>query len=104
MFHVEGVRAALGGGGRKATVRAVREDGFEKSFQVDVRVDAARGGILPEWRDTAVRVAAVGGGVGEARADVPEEISRTCYETPNKSATGVWEFGSLFRNPPHSAW
>jgi aconitate hydratase len=53
-FQVEGVGAALEGGGRKATVRAVREDGFEKSFQVDVRVDTPQeaeyyrnGGILP---------------------------------------------------------
>jgi aconitate hydratase len=52
-FHVQGVAAALEGGG-KATVRAVREDGFEKSFQVDVRVDTPQeaeyyrnGGILP---------------------------------------------------------
>ena len=53
-FHVEGVAAAMEGGRRKATVRAVREDGFEKSFQVDVRVDTPQeveyyrnGGILP---------------------------------------------------------
>src|ERR1019366_5715394 len=53
-FHVEGVKAALEGGGRKATVRAVREDGSQKSFEVDVRVDTPQeaeyyrnGGILP---------------------------------------------------------
>ena len=50
-FHVEGVKASLNGGGRKATVRAVS--------------DAARGGILPQWRDSAVCFAAVGGAVAE---------------------------------------
>ena len=53
-FAVEGVRAAMEGGGPKATVRAVRDDGFAKSFEVDVRVDTPQeveyyrnGGILP---------------------------------------------------------
>ncbi len=53
-FHVEGVGAALEGGGRKAIVRAVSDDGVEKSFQADVRVDTPQeaeyyrnGGILP---------------------------------------------------------
>jgi aconitate hydratase A / 2-methylisocitrate dehydratase len=53
-FHVEGVKAALGGGPRTATVRAVNEDGTEKTFTVDVRVDTPQeveyyrnGGILP---------------------------------------------------------
>ena len=54
IFHVEGVRHSLNGGGRKATVRAVGADGAEKSFAVDVRVDTPQeveyyrnGGILP---------------------------------------------------------
>ena len=54
MFHIEGVRASLNGGGRKATVRAVAEDGAETKFSVDVRVDTPQeveyyrnGGILP---------------------------------------------------------
>jgi aconitate hydratase len=54
VFHIEGVRHSLNGGGRKATVRAVGEDGSEKSFAVVVRVDTPQeveyyrnGGILP---------------------------------------------------------
>jgi aconitate hydratase len=53
-FHVEGVATSLNGGGRTATVRAVKADGSEKSFTVDVRVDTPQeveyyrsGGILP---------------------------------------------------------
>jgi aconitate hydratase len=53
-FHIEGVAAALNGGGRKATVRAVASNGAEKRFTVDVRVDTPQeveyyrnGGILP---------------------------------------------------------
>jgi aconitate hydratase len=53
-FHVEGVKASLNGGGRKATVRAVSEDGTEKTFTAVVRVDTPQeveyyrnGGILP---------------------------------------------------------
>jgi aconitate hydratase len=53
-FHIEGVAAALNGGGRKATVRAVADNGSEKQFTVDVRVDTPQeveyyrnGGILP---------------------------------------------------------
>jgi aconitate hydratase len=53
-FHIEGVAAALDGGGRRATVRAVAGDGLEKQFTVDVRVDTPQeveyyrnGGILP---------------------------------------------------------
>jgi len=53
-FHIEGVAAALNGGGRKAAVRAVAGDGSEKRFTVDVRVDTPQeveyyrnGGILP---------------------------------------------------------
>jgi len=44
----------LNGGGRRATVRAVADDGTEKSFEVVVRVDTPQeveyyrnGGILP---------------------------------------------------------
>jgi aconitate hydratase len=54
VFHVEGIPAALNGGGRTAKVRAVAADGTEKSFTVDVRVDTPQeveyyrnGGILP---------------------------------------------------------
>ncbi|HEY2015139.1 MAG TPA: aconitate hydratase, partial [Bryobacteraceae bacterium] len=54
IFHIEGVRSSLNGGGRKATVRAVAEDGAEKTFVADVRVDTPQeveyyrnGGILP---------------------------------------------------------
>ena len=54
IFHVEGVAASLNGGGRKAKVRAVAQNGSEKNFQVDVRVDTPQeveyyrnGGILP---------------------------------------------------------
>jgi aconitate hydratase len=53
-FHVQGVRSALDGGGRQAAVRAVADDGSEKTFTVDVRVDTPQeveyyrnGGILP---------------------------------------------------------
>ncbi|HXB68900.1 MAG TPA: aconitate hydratase AcnA [Candidatus Acidoferrales bacterium] len=53
-FHVEGVAGSLNGGGRKATVRTVAEDGTPKQFTVDVRVDTPQeveyyrnGGILP---------------------------------------------------------
>ena len=54
IFHVEGIPSALNGGGRKATVRAISEEGKEKTFTVDVRVDTPQeveyyrnGGILP---------------------------------------------------------
>jgi aconitate hydratase len=53
-YHVEGIPGALDGGSRQATVRAVADDGSEKSFQVKVRVDTPQeveyyryGGILP---------------------------------------------------------
>ena len=53
-FHIEGVKASLDGGGRKATVRAVSDDGTEKTFTALVRVDTPQeveyyrhGGILP---------------------------------------------------------
>jgi len=53
-FHIEGVASALNGGGRRAMVRAVADDGAEKQFTVDVRVDTPQeveyyrnGGILP---------------------------------------------------------
>jgi aconitate hydratase len=53
-FHIEGVKASLNGGGRKATVRAVADDGTEKTFTALVRVDTPQeveyyrnGGILP---------------------------------------------------------
>jgi aconitate hydratase len=54
IFHIDGVKAALSDGSRVATVRAVSEDGTEKMFPVDVRVDTPQeveyyrnGGILP---------------------------------------------------------
>ncbi len=47
-------RPRYGGGSRVATVRAVSDDGTEKTFSVDVRVDTPQeveyyrnGGILP---------------------------------------------------------
>jgi aconitate hydratase len=53
-FHVEGIPSALNGGGRKAKVRAIADDGNERTFTVDVRVDTPQeveyyrnGGILP---------------------------------------------------------
>jgi aconitate hydratase len=53
-FHIVGVKSSLNGGGRKASVRAVGDDGQEKKFTVDVRVDTPQeveyyrnGGILP---------------------------------------------------------
>jgi aconitate hydratase len=53
-FHIVGVKASLNGGGRKATVRAVSDDGTEKTFIALVRVDTPQeveyyrnGGILP---------------------------------------------------------
>uniref|UniRef100_Q029J1 Aconitate hydratase n=1 Tax=Solibacter usitatus (strain Ellin6076) TaxID=234267 RepID=Q029J1_SOLUE len=53
-YHIEGVAGSLNGGGRTATVRAVKADGSEKEFAVDVRVDTPQeveyyrsGGILP---------------------------------------------------------
>src|SRR5450432_927194 len=52
-FHVEGVAGSLNGGRRKASVRAVADDGTGKTFGVDVRVDTPQeveyyrnGGIL----------------------------------------------------------
>jgi aconitate hydratase len=53
-YEVEGIRSSLNGGGRKAAVRAVADDGKETKFTVDVRVDTPQeveyyrnGGILP---------------------------------------------------------
>jgi aconitate hydratase len=53
-FYVEGVKSSLNGGGRKATVRAVSDDGSSKTFTAVVRVDTPQeveyyrnGGILP---------------------------------------------------------
>jgi aconitate hydratase len=53
-YHIEGVAAALNGGGRTARVRAVKADGTEVSFTAVVRVDTPQeveyyrnGGILP---------------------------------------------------------
>jgi len=53
-FDITGVRSALNGGGRKATVRALADDGSEKLFTAIVRVDTPQeveyyrnGGILP---------------------------------------------------------
>jgi aconitate hydratase len=53
-FHIEGVRAALEDGVRKATVRAFADDGTETAFTAVVRVDTPQeveyfrsGGILP---------------------------------------------------------
>jgi aconitate hydratase len=53
-YHIEGVAAALNGGGRTATVRAVKADGAEIAFTAVVRVDTPQeveyyrnGGILP---------------------------------------------------------
>ncbi len=53
-YHVEGVASSLNGGGRTATVRAVKADGTEISFTAVVRVDTPQeveyyrnGGILP---------------------------------------------------------
>jgi len=53
-YHIEGVRAALEDGVRKAQVRAVADDGKETTFTATVRVDTPQeveyfrnGGILP---------------------------------------------------------
>jgi aconitate hydratase len=53
-YHIEGIPAALGGGGRRAVVRAVDDAGNEKRFLAIVRVDTPQeveyyrnGGILP---------------------------------------------------------
>ena len=53
-YHVTGIPAALGGGPKKAAVRAVAAGGAETSFTVTVRVDTPQeveyyrnGGILP---------------------------------------------------------
>jgi aconitate hydratase len=53
-YQIEGVLSGLSGGGRKATVRAVGEDGKETTFTVAIRVDTPQeveyyrnGGILP---------------------------------------------------------
>ena len=53
-YHIEGVATSLNGGGRTATVRAVRADGTEIAFTAVVRVDTPQeveyyrnGGILP---------------------------------------------------------
>ena len=53
-YHIEGIPAALDGGGRQATVRAVADDGSTKTFTAKVRVDTPQeveyyrnGGILP---------------------------------------------------------
>jgi aconitate hydratase len=54
VFHIEGVKSALNGGGRTATVRAAIPEAGETTFTVDVRVDTPQeveyyrnGGILP---------------------------------------------------------
>jgi aconitate hydratase len=53
-YHIEGVASALNGGGRTASVRAVKADGTETAFTAVVRVDTPQeveyyrsGGILP---------------------------------------------------------
>jgi aconitate hydratase len=53
-YHIEGIPAALNGGGRTAQVRAVADDGSTITFTADVRVDTPQeveyyrcGGILP---------------------------------------------------------
>jgi aconitate hydratase len=53
-YHIEGVATSLSGGGRTATVRAVKADGTEIAFSAVVRVDTPQeveyyrnGGILP---------------------------------------------------------
>ncbi|MFZ0936650.1 MAG: aconitate hydratase AcnA [Bryobacteraceae bacterium] len=53
-YHITGIPAALGGGAKKAAVRAVAADGAETKFSVTVRVDTPQeveyyrnGGILP---------------------------------------------------------
>jgi len=53
-YHVTGIPAALGGGPKKAQVRAAAADGSSKNFTVTVRVDTPQeveyyryGGILP---------------------------------------------------------
>jgi aconitate hydratase len=53
-YHIEGVAKSLNGGGRTASVRAVKADGSEISFTAVVRVDTPQeveyyrnGGILP---------------------------------------------------------
>jgi aconitate hydratase len=53
-YHIEGIPAALNGGGRQAKVRAVADDGSTKTFTAKVRVDTPQeveyyrnGGILP---------------------------------------------------------
>ncbi|MCX6630274.1 MAG: aconitate hydratase AcnA, partial [Candidatus Solibacter sp.] len=54
VYHIEGVASSLNGGGRTATLRAVKADGTEISFTAVVRVDTPQeveyyrnGGILP---------------------------------------------------------
>jgi aconitate hydratase len=54
VFHIEGIAAALNGGGRTAKVQAVADDSKTTTFTVDVRVDTPQeveyyrnGGILP---------------------------------------------------------
>jgi aconitate hydratase len=54
IYHIEGIPAALNGGGRTAQVKAVADDGTTTAFKVDVRVDTPQeveyyrsGGILP---------------------------------------------------------
>ena len=64
-YHIEGIPAALGGGAKKPTVRAVAADGAERRFQCDrSRGYAAGSRILPQRRDSAVRAEAVGGAAG----------------------------------------
>src|ERR1039458_7190438 len=53
-YHIEGLATSLSGGGRTATVRAVKADGTEIAFTAVVRVDTPQeveyyrnGGILP---------------------------------------------------------
>jgi len=53
-YHVDGIRASLNGGGRKAAVRALSDDGKETKFRWDVSVETPQevencrnGGILP---------------------------------------------------------
>jgi aconitate hydratase len=70
VYHITGVPSALSDGGkRQATVRAVAENGVEKMFTVDVRVDTPQeveyyrfGGILPY----VLRQVAAGAGASTA--------------------------------------
>ena len=81
-YHIEGVASSLNGGGRTATVRAVKADGTEIEFTAVVRVDTPQeveyyrnGGILPYVPVRAVKADGTEiAFTAVVRVDTPQEV------------------------------